>query len=130
MDRAARPACDRRRLHGCIWSATGRVGGGVTRRAAAAGSPHNVEKVSGETMTETMTNAHKNEKRDTTHRRIGAARALARRWLVREAVETGRELQRLRALGIPDRTGFLRSGGVAPKSEGLTTQVALCQQRS
>ncbi len=78
-------------------------------------------------MTETMTNAHKNEKRDTTHRRIGAARALARRWLVREAVETGRELQRLRALGIPDRTGFLRSGGVAPESEGLTTQVALCQ---
>ena len=31
---------------------------------------HDVEKVSGETMTETMTNGGKNEKRDTTHRRI------------------------------------------------------------
>ena len=31
---------------------------------------HDVEKVSGETMTETMTIGGKNEKRDTTHRRI------------------------------------------------------------
>src|SRR5207249_1751133 len=31
---------------------------------------HDVEKVSGETMTETMTIGRKNEKRDTTHRRI------------------------------------------------------------
>ena len=31
---------------------------------------HDVEKVSGETMTETMTNGRKKKKRDTTHRRI------------------------------------------------------------
>ena len=31
---------------------------------------HDVEKVSGETMTETMTNGRKNEKRDTTYCRI------------------------------------------------------------
>ena len=31
---------------------------------------HDVEKVSAETMTETMTNGRKKKKRDTTHRRI------------------------------------------------------------